>query len=106
MQGCSFGPRMEQVIHNNLPLQQPLTSVCLGFSLVQFSAYIMDERFPNVPMLKWDHMMQSPPMFCHIVPGSSLSSLSVGGARSTKVLLGSSYSQEVTMLQYSGQWMT
>ncbi|XP_032395893.1 TATA box-binding protein-associated factor RNA polymerase I subunit C isoform X2 [Etheostoma spectabile] len=58
----------------------------------QFSAYIMDERFPCMPMLKWDHMMQSPPMFCH----------AVGGAKTTKVLLGSHSSQEITLLQYSG----
>lgn len=59
----------------------------------------MDERFPILPMLKWDHMMSSPPMFCHVVPGSSGSA--AGG--STKLLLGSHGSQEVTMLQYSGQ---
>lgn len=53
----------------------------------------MDERFPSVHMLKWDHMMQSPPMFCHVVPGTC----------SSKVLLGSHSSQEVTLLQYSGQ---
>ncbi|KAF1377221.1 hypothetical protein PFLUV_G00198390 [Perca fluviatilis] len=58
----------------------------------QFSAYIMDERFPCMPMLKWDHMMQSPPMFCH----------AVCGAKTTKVLLGSHSSQEITLLQYSG----
>ncbi|TKS84114.1 TATA box-binding protein-associated factor, RNA polymerase I, subunit C [Collichthys lucidus] len=68
----------------------------------QHSAYIMDERFPTVPMLKWDHMMQSPPMFCHVVPGSVSSGSAVGGARSTKVLLGSQRSQEIMLLQYSG----
>uniref|UniRef100_A0A4W6D6A4 Wu:fj64h06 n=1 Tax=Lates calcarifer TaxID=8187 RepID=A0A4W6D6A4_LATCA len=60
----------------------------------QYSAYIMDERFPCVPMLKFDHMMQSPPMFCHVLPGSA--------SRTTKVLLGSHSSQEITLLQYSG----
>ncbi|XP_044029251.1 TATA box-binding protein-associated factor, RNA polymerase I, subunit C isoform X2 [Siniperca chuatsi] len=64
----------------------------------QYSAYIMDERFPSVPMLKWDHMMQSPPMFGHVVPVSASS----GGAGTTKVLLGSHSSQEITLLQYSG----
>ncbi|XP_047426372.1 uncharacterized protein taf1c [Mugil cephalus] len=69
----------------------------------QYSAYIMDERFPCVPMLKWDHMMQSPPVFCHVIPGSSSSGLATGGRESTtKVLLGSQSSQEITMLQYSG----
>ncbi|XP_034096045.1 TATA box-binding protein-associated factor RNA polymerase I subunit C isoform X2 [Gymnodraco acuticeps] len=61
----------------------------------QHSAYIMDERFPCVHMLKWDHMMQSPPMFCHTFPGSASS-------RTAKVLLGSHSSQEITLLQYSG----
>ncbi|KAF3848735.1 hypothetical protein F7725_015232 [Dissostichus mawsoni] len=48
-------------------------SLTLPVSLCQHSAYIMDERFPCVPMLKWDHMMQSPPMFCHTFPGSASS---------------------------------
>ncbi|XP_059214693.1 TATA box-binding protein-associated factor RNA polymerase I subunit C [Centropristis striata] len=61
----------------------------------QFSAYVMDERFPCMPMLKWDHMMESPPMFCHAVCGSAPS-------KTTKVLLGSHSSQEITLLQYSG----
>uniref|UniRef100_A0A3Q3E375 Wu:fj64h06 n=1 Tax=Labrus bergylta TaxID=56723 RepID=A0A3Q3E375_9LABR len=69
----------------------------------QYSAYIMDERFPGVPMLKWDHYMQSPPMFCHLIPGSASSESAGGGAVTTKVLLGSHSSQEITLLQYSGQ---
>lgn len=68
----------------------------------QHSAYIMDERFPCMPMLKWDHMMQSPPMFCHVLPGSASSGSAAGGSGTTKVLLGSQSSQEITMLQYSG----
>uniref|UniRef100_UPI003AB07F6B uncharacterized protein taf1c n=1 Tax=Centroberyx gerrardi TaxID=166262 RepID=UPI003AB07F6B len=68
----------------------------------QYSAYIMDERFPCMPMLKWDHMMKFPPMFAHILPGPASSSSVVGGANTTKVLLGSQSSQEITMLQYSG----
>lgn len=61
----------------------------------------MDERFPSVPMLKCDHMMQSPPMFCHIIPGHDLE---VGAMTTTKVLLGAHSSQEITLLQYSGQF--
>ncbi|XP_037608414.1 TATA box-binding protein-associated factor RNA polymerase I subunit C isoform X1 [Sebastes umbrosus] len=68
----------------------------------QYSAYIMDERFPCTPMLKWDHLMESPPMFCHTVRGSASSGSTVGGARTTKVLLGSHSSQEIALLQYSG----
>nr|XP_046231685.1 uncharacterized protein taf1c isoform X2 [Scatophagus argus] len=66
----------------------------------QHSAYIVDERFPSVPMLKWDHMMQSPPMFCHVLPGSA--SPGSGEVRTTKILLGAQSSQEITLLQYSG----
>ncbi|KAK2818829.1 hypothetical protein Q5P01_024390 [Channa striata] len=68
----------------------------------QYSVYVMDERFPCLPMVKWDHMMQSPPMFCHIVPGSASNASVQGGTRNTKILLGSQNSQEITMLQYSG----
>ncbi|XP_034047664.1 TATA box-binding protein-associated factor RNA polymerase I subunit C [Thalassophryne amazonica] len=65
----------------------------------QNSAYIVDERFPCIPMLKWDHMMLSPPVFCDVLPGSVST---VGGARTTNILLGSQRSQEVVLLQYSG----
>ncbi|KAM9841509.1 uncharacterized protein taf1c [Aulostomus maculatus] len=68
----------------------------------QYSAYIMDERFPCMPMLKWDHMMQSPPMFCHVPPGPASSGQSGGVAKPIKVLLGSQGHQEITLLQYSG----
>lgn len=68
----------------------------------QHSAYIMDERFPSMPMLKWDHMMKFPPMFCHVIPGSTSSGSSAGEDRIAKVLLGSQSSQEITLLQYSG----
>ena len=74
----------------------------IGFSLspLQYSAYIMDERFPVLPMLKWDHMMQAPPIFAQVLPGHASSS--VGGSSSTKVVIGSQSSQEIVMLQYSG----
>ncbi|XP_058472746.1 TATA box-binding protein-associated factor, RNA polymerase I, subunit C [Solea solea] len=68
----------------------------------QFSSYIVDERFPGVPVLKWDHMMESPPLFCHVLPGSASSGSVVGGAGTTKVVLGSQRSQELVLLQYSG----
>lgn len=66
----------------------------------QCSAYIIDERFPCIPVLKWDHMMTSPPMFCHVLCDPASSGSAVGGA--TKVLLGSQKSQEITLLQFSG----
>ncbi|XP_046870836.1 TATA box-binding protein-associated factor, RNA polymerase I, subunit C isoform X2 [Hypomesus transpacificus] len=62
----------------------------------QFSAYILDERFPCIPMVKWDHMMEDPPMFAHVLASNS------SGAGTTKVVLGSQRSQELTLLQYSG----
>uniref|UniRef100_A0A4W5KY50 Wu:fj64h06 n=1 Tax=Hucho hucho TaxID=62062 RepID=A0A4W5KY50_9TELE len=62
----------------------------------QHSAYVMDERFPCLPMIQWDHMMAHPPMFAQVVAG-----LPSGGG-TTKVLLGSQRSQEVILLQYSG----
>ncbi|XP_038845483.1 TATA box-binding protein-associated factor RNA polymerase I subunit C isoform X3 [Salvelinus namaycush] len=62
----------------------------------QHSAYVMDERFPCLPMIQWDHMMEHPPMFAQVVAG-----LPSGGG-TTKVLLGSQRSQEVILLQYSG----
>ncbi|XP_054613309.1 TATA box-binding protein-associated factor, RNA polymerase I, subunit C isoform X2 [Dunckerocampus dactyliophorus] len=68
----------------------------------QHSAYIMDERFPCLPMLKLDHMMQFPPMFCHVLPGVSSPGPTGGVCRTTKVVLGSQSSQEITLLQYSG----
>ncbi|KAM8827772.1 uncharacterized protein AB9W97_004066 isoform 2-T2 [Spinachia spinachia] len=68
----------------------------------QSSAYIIDERFPCISMLKWDHMMKSPPMFCHVLCDSASSGSAVGGDRATKVLLGSQKSQEITLLQFLG----
>ncbi|KAL6470761.1 hypothetical protein MHYP_G00218800 [Metynnis hypsauchen] len=61
----------------------------------QFSAYIMDERMPSVPALKWEHMMESPPCFAQAVPALDSSGTS-------KILLGSQKAQETMLLQYSG----
>ncbi|TWW66896.1 RNA polymerase I subunit C [Takifugu flavidus] len=68
----------------------------------QYSAYVVDERFAAMPMIKLDHVMQLPPIFCEIVPGCDASISSGGESRTTKILLGSHRSQEITMLQYSG----
>ncbi|TRY94966.1 hypothetical protein DNTS_004648 [Danionella cerebrum] len=61
----------------------------------QFSTYIMDERVPSVPMLKWNHMMESPPSFACALPARTQS-------QPCKVLLGSQRSQEIMLLQYRG----
>uniref|UniRef100_UPI00398F41CC TATA box-binding protein-associated factor RNA polymerase I subunit C n=1 Tax=Pristiophorus japonicus TaxID=55135 RepID=UPI00398F41CC len=61
----------------------------------QYSAYIVDERFPTVPVLKWVHMLESPPMFAQVACGAARN-------KTNKIVLGTQRTQEVLLLQYSG----
>lgn len=56
----------------------------------------MDERVPSIPMLKWDHMMESPPMFACDLPAQT-------PRQTCKLLLGAQRSQELMLLQYTGE---
>ncbi|XP_073419420.1 TATA box-binding protein-associated factor RNA polymerase I subunit C isoform X2 [Dendrobates tinctorius] len=60
----------------------------------QFSLYIMDERFPLVPLAKWDHMLEGPPPYISVSGGTSV--------RANTVLLGTQHSQETLLVQFSG----
>lgn len=65
---CQKGERvlLAQYLGQPGPASTSLHLIC-----TQFSIYLMDERLPLVPMLKWDHGLPSAPLLARLLPPAS-----------------------------------
>ncbi|XP_069353987.1 TATA box-binding protein-associated factor RNA polymerase I subunit C [Eulemur rufifrons] len=64
---CQKGERilLTQYLGQSSPESLPPT---LHLICTQFSLYLVDERLPLVPMLKWNHGLPSPPLLARLLP--------------------------------------
>ncbi|XP_074142445.1 TATA box-binding protein-associated factor RNA polymerase I subunit C isoform X2 [Sminthopsis crassicaudata] len=64
---CQRGERVLLAQYLGTPSPLPL-SPTLHLVCTQFSLYLLDERLPLVPMLKWNHGLLSPPLLAQLLP--------------------------------------
>lgn len=67
---CQKGERvlLTQYLRQSGPESLPPT---LHLICTQFSLYLVDERLPLVPLLKWNHDLPSPALLAHLLPPAS-----------------------------------
>ncbi|XP_068941752.1 TATA box-binding protein-associated factor RNA polymerase I subunit C [Petaurus breviceps papuanus] len=64
---CQRGERI--LLAQYLGTSSPVSlSPTLHLICTQFSLYLLDERLPLVPMLKWNHALMSPPLLAQLLP--------------------------------------
>ncbi|XP_020844923.2 TATA box-binding protein-associated factor RNA polymerase I subunit C isoform X2 [Phascolarctos cinereus] len=64
---CQRGERI--LLAQYLGTSSPLSlSPTLHLICTQFSLYLLDERLPLVPMMKWTHALMSPPLLAQLLP--------------------------------------
>ncbi|XP_040838229.1 TATA box-binding protein-associated factor RNA polymerase I subunit C isoform X1 [Ochotona curzoniae] len=64
---CQKGERVLLTQYLGLPSPGALPPT-MHLICTQFSLYLVDERCPLVPMLKWDHGLPSPPLLARLLP--------------------------------------